>query len=453
MRTDRDLNPQAGSPTPAARVLAVLVGCLLMLCAHQSPAASPNDGSPVDVQWSGHLRTIGTATFIDRQSIYQFTDTGLYEDGQAELRLKNQIFLGSRWSLETHYEAVVAGGDTRANNSDLSRMFSGQFLNSYASSSVISDGRRFFNLTRILADEDDVVAYHRLDRLNLNYTPSWGSLHIGRQALTWGNGMVFNPMDLFNPFAPAAVQRDYKVGDDMLLAQVNLGRHEGQILYVPRRDPASKDLSDRQSSYAAKLHLNLGTLEADLMAARHFDDDILAWGATGYLGDAAWRLNAVYTMVSETYNQDDFFQVVANMDYAWLWGGKNVYGMLELFYNGLGDNDDYARSLASPYTADRLSRGDLFTLGNCYMAMLLQIELHPLVSNHWTVIANLQDPSGLVQPQLLWDAATNLQLILGAQWHWGAGGTEYGGFNTAVAGRTVKITPYDQVYLWLTYSF
>ena len=58
-----------------------------------------------------------------------------------------------------------------------------------------------------------------------------------------------------------------------------------------------------------------------------------------------------------------------------------------------------------------------------------------------------------MQPQLLWDAAANVQLILGAQWHWGANGSEYGGFNTNVAGQTVEITPYDQIYLWLTYSF
>ncbi len=440
-------------PTTTCGVLLAVVGSLLLLIAGRPAAAPLDDESPMDVQWGGHLRTIGTVTWIDDQSIYQFSDTGLYRDGQAELRLKNQIFMGSRWSLETHYEAVAAGGDTRANNSDLNRMFSTQFLNSFTSKLFINDDHRFFNLTRVLISEDDIVAYHRLDRLNLTFTPAWGSLCIGRQALTWGNGMVFNPMDLFNPFAPTSVQRDYKVGDDMIFSQVYLGRHEGQVLYVPRRDPATGELSDSQSSYAGKVHFSLDALDADIMAARHYDDAILAGGATGYLGEAVWRLNLIYTRVGEAYSQDDFLQAVANVDYAWVWGGKNVYGLLELFYNGLGAGDDYAGSLESAYIRDRLSRGDLFTLGRAYLAGLLQIELHPLVRNHWTVIANLEDPSGLVQPQLLWDAATNVQLILGAKWHWGPSGSEYGGFNTAVAGRTVKITPYDQIYVWLTYSF
>lgn len=429
------------------------VFCFLALIAWQCFAAAPALGAGVDMEWGGHLRVIDATTFIDDQSIYQYSDSGVYRDGQAELRLKNEIFIGSQWSLQTHYELVAAGGDTRTNNSALRRKLPGQIVAAYTTSAALNDDHRFFNLTRTLVAEDDFFIYHRLDRLNLTYTPSWGSLRIGRQALTWGNGMVFNPMDLFNPFAPTTVQRDYKVGDDMLLGQAYIGRHDVQLLYIPRRDGVSGGVRDSLSSYAAKFHLSLDAVEMNLMAARHYDDGILGWGATGNLGEAAWRLNLVYTDVSEDYRQDDFLQVVANLDYAWLWAGRNVYGLVEFFYNGLGHGRDYAQSLGSAYISNRLSRGDLFTLGRYYLAGLLQIELHPLVKNNWTVIVNLEDPSGLVQPQLLWDMTTNLQLILGAQWHWGASGTEYGGFDASAAGQSFKIIPSNQIYLWLTYHF
>jgi hypothetical protein len=438
---------------PRCRIRSIVVCCCILLLAGLATAADGENAGGVSTQWGGYVRAIGTATDIGDQSIYQFAETGVYDDGQAEMRLKNETFFGSQWSLQTHYEAVIAGGDTQRNDSELRSLFGGQSISAYIPSAAISDQRRFFDLTHTFVDNDDVVAYHRLDRLNLTYTPSWGSLRIGRQALTWGNGMVFNPMDLFNPFAPAAVVRDYKVGDDMILGQVYLGRYDGQLLCVPRRDPVSGALSDSQSSYAGKLHLSLDDLEGDIMAARHYDDDVVGLGATGTLGGAAWRINAVYTSVSKSYNQSDFFQVVANMDYAWLWGGKNVYGLLEFFYNGLGTVDDYDQELQSAYVSDRLSRGDLFTLGRYYLAGLLQIELHPLVHNDWTAIVNLEDPSGLLQPQLLWDVTTNLQLILGVQWYWGADGSEYGGFDTSVAGETFNVAPFDQVYLWLTYSF
>ena len=85
--------------------------------------------------------------------------------------------------------------------------------------------------------------FHRLDRLSLTFTPSWGLVRIGRQAVTWGNGLVFNPMDLFNPFAPTAVQRDYKIGEDMAYAQVPIGMAETQLLYLPRRDCRKENIA------------------------------------------------------------------------------------------------------------------------------------------------------------------------------------------------------------------
>ena len=44
-------------------------------------------------------------------------------------------------------------------------------------------------------------------------------MRFGRQAITWGNGLVFNAMDIFNPFDPAAVDKEYKTGDDMIYGQ------------------------------------------------------------------------------------------------------------------------------------------------------------------------------------------------------------------------------------------
>lgn len=42
---------------------------------------------------------------------------------------------------------------------------------------------------------------------------------LGRQAVSWGNGMVYAPMDLFNPFAPTVVDQDHKAGDDLILVE------------------------------------------------------------------------------------------------------------------------------------------------------------------------------------------------------------------------------------------
>ena len=231
------------------------------------------------------------------------------------------------------------------------------------------------------------------------------------------------------------------------------GENEVQLIYLPRRDTATGDLEEEASSYAAKYHAFAGSLELNAMAARHYDDAIGGLGATGYFKDAVWRINATYTHLSDDIGEDDFIQLVANLDYSWMWGGKNVYGLVEFYHNGLGSNDDYEQTLKNDALMQRILRGEMFTLGRAYLAGQIQVELHPLVQFYTTAIVNLADPSGLLQPQVVWDMTGDLQLIFGGQWNWGAGGTEFGGFDVDTDGLSFSSAPNDQVYLWLTYYF
>ena len=134
--------------------------------------------------------------------------------------------LASAGPWRTHYELVALGGDTYENTLELEAL--APVLAEFSVGElVVDDDRRLFDLTHILTEKDHYLAYHRLDRLNLSYSANWGTLRLGRQALTWGDGLIFNPMDLFNPFSPTAVQRDYKVGDDM--AHVQLSAQHGGV--------------------------------------------------------------------------------------------------------------------------------------------------------------------------------------------------------------------------------
>ena len=72
-----------------------------------------DEADEFSVDWGGYLRAIGTFSYPDNQSIYQFIDSDVpFFDRQGELRLKNQVFMGSRWTLSTHYELVGQQGDT-----------------------------------------------------------------------------------------------------------------------------------------------------------------------------------------------------------------------------------------------------------------------------------------------------------------------------------------------------
>jgi len=437
---------------------------LFFTCGHVSagPALANSGGSPIqsdtskgifssiETQWGGYLKCRGTASWPGDDSLYGLVGTGTYYDGGIEGRLKNRSYLGSTLYLDTHYEIVLSGGDTGRKHKELGRRFAGSGIEDLLPGAV-EDDRRLMDLTKTLQGHDGHILYHRMDRLSLTVHQRRFVLRAGRQAITWGSGFLFNPMDLFNPFAPTDIEREYKIGDDMAYTQVTFGESgDAQFLYVPRRDPATGNVKGSQDSVAGKVHFAKGTTEFDIMAATHFDEEIIGVGCSGYLGGAAWRLDATWTMPDEKSDESDFLSLVANTDYSWVWWGKNLYGFVEVFYNGLGD-DTYSESIGDPDIMNRLNRGELFTLGRWYLGAHIRVEMHPLVNLFVTVINNMDDPSGILQPRLTWDITQDLQLTCGGNIFYGGGGTEYGGFRVLPANILIR-TP-GSAYMWLAWYF
>lgn len=429
-----------------------------LLCAVVMPLPSEGADWPawydaLSPQWGGHLRARGNLSRPDEDSIYQLVGTRDHYDGALEFRLKNKLFLEDWGVLETHYEAFLNGGDTREKGRELERRFPDLFGGGFEAAGVrpVEDDRRLLDLTGTLEEDDGYILYHRLDRLVLTLQPKWGTLRIGRQALTWGNGMLFNPMDLFNPFAPTDVDRDYKIGDDMAVARFSLEETgEFHFLCVPRRDIATGDVEWNSSAVAGKFHFSSGSREFDLMAARNYENIVFGAGALGYLGSTAWRLNATWTFLPDESETDSYLSLVANIDYSWVWRERNWYGFLEFYYNGLGEKD-YTEALDDPDLMRALNRGEIFTMGRIYLAGSVNLEIHPLVNLYLTGILNFTDPSAVLQPRGVWSVSQNLDLMIGATLYSGGPGTEYGGFD--LPGTDFQAAPANNAYAWLTWYF
>ena len=419
-----------------------------------SPAPIPVQSSQksyfnnFDSHWGGRFKFTGTGSRVTDNTLFAPVGTGNYYDGSANFRLINETFFTDSLFFEVDYELIWAGGDTIRKQNELKEIFPNLSGDLFLLGAPLDDDRRLMDLTHTVKEEDSWFLLQRLDRLYLALNQTWGSVRVGRQAVTWGNGFVFNPMDLFNPFPPTAIDRDYKVGDDMINAQISLSQlGNAQLLYVSRRNPANNRVELDQASVAAKLHFAAATTEFDLMASKHFEDSVIGIGSTGYLGDAAWRLDGTWTFLD---GGDDYLSLVANLDYSWVWSDKNVYGFIEYYFNGLG-KDSYSDALLDPDITDRLARGDLFVLGRNYVSGHIQIELHPLFQVFFTAINNVADPSGILQPYATWDLAQNLQLTAGVSVSYGAKGTEFGGF--ALPGTDIRTKSPDNAYLWLIYYF
>ncbi len=412
--------------------------------------------SKIDMQWGGRIRALGAISQYDDGTIYHAVQDDPYLDWNADFRLNNDTYFNPGTYFTVNYEAFLLAGDSTEAQNKLRPLLPDALPDdAIIVRSPVSDERRVLDMTHIISAGENYLLLHRLDRLSLTFERDWGLARIGRQAVTWGNGFLFNPMDLFNPFSPTQIDRDYKTGDDMIFTQFPIKETKDlQLLYVPRRNPDTGDVEWDWSSLAGKFHFASGTTEFDLMTASHYDDFVIGFGSIGYLGDTAWRFDATYTFLSDLSEkesgQDGYLSLAANMDYSWIWGGKNYYGFVEFYFNGLGE-ENYSKAITNKALVERIIRGEIFTLGRAYLSGSVRVELHPLFNFILTSINNITDPSGIIQPYGVWDITQDLQLTAGATVPWGGSGTEFGGFPIPETGFISK--PPVSAFIWLTCYF
>jgi hypothetical protein len=355
--------------------------------------------------------------YIDTPSVDQFGDLRL-KFGWQKQRVK----------LAADYQLLAGRGDGFI----LANSLPGNIL---VSERIPSDRFRLMDLTHVISEDSDSVVEHRLDRLYVDITSTKAVARIGRQAVSWGNGLIYTPMDFFNPFDPAAVDKEYKTGDDMLYGQyLRQNGDDLQAVWVFRRDIDGEVTSD-VDSIAAKYHGFAGEHEYDLLLAQHFDDNIFGIGGISNVGGAVWRGDITLTD-TET---DEVFSLVTSLSYSWIGWGRNISGVLEYFYNGFGiAGGDYSpAALANnPDLVERIIRGELFTLGRNYVAASAMIEITPLWLLTPNAFINASDGSMLVQLVSSYDFKQDWQLLAALAVPVGAPGTEFGGIDSGVPGKT-----------------
>ena len=367
-------------------------------------------------------------TFPDDSLFLDYLDTPSV-DHNGDLRLK---FSGQEGSVSASadYQLVLQHGDSVAliNNSP------GSVLSTRR---VPNDDHRLLDLTHVIHQDDDTVLTHRLDRLYVDMTGRKAVARIGRQAISWGNGMFYTPMDFFNPFDPSAVDKEYKTGDDMLYGQYLLDSGDDlQAVWVVRRD-MNGDVSSGVDSIAAKYHGFIAGYEYDLLLSQHFEDVILGAGGIANLGGAVWRGDITLTDTQT----ETVMSLVTSLTYSWVGWGKNTSGVLEYFYNGFGISDgDYSpTALANnPDLVSRIVRGELFTLGRHYIVGSAMIEMTPLWMLTPNVFLNASDGSFLAQLVSSYDFKQDWQLLAALSLPVGSAGTEYGGIDSGVPGKPLS---------------
>jgi hypothetical protein len=389
--------------------ISVLLRLLLLLLAVPASAAAADGKTEI----GGHtkLRVVGQSYPSDSLFNDLFGDSSI--DTQGDLRL-NLDHRQSGWTFNANYQLVALHG---------------------ASFRVPNDDRRWLDLTAVIDEGTESALLHRLDRLWVGYTSEKVVLRFGRQALSWGNGMFYAPMDLVNPFDPAAVDTEYKAGDDMLYAQyLQDNGSDIQGAHVVRRNALGGGVDRDAATTALKYHSFVGEGELDVLIARHYADDVIGVGASHALGGAHWSADIVATKTSF----DTYVQLSTNLSYSWVWAGKNMSGALEYHFNGFGQNSseyDPLSLAANPDLLRRLTRGESFTMGRHYLAGSILIEMTPLWTISPTLLLNVGDPSGLLQMVTGYSLSDNMSLLGSLNIPMGKSGSEFGGIEYGIPGR------------------
>jgi len=386
-----------------------------------------------DYEFGGHSKTRLLGQSFPDNSLFQSLTGSSALDLETDVRLNFEVDRGP-WSFDIAYQFFAGYGDrieyTRQLPDAAQELFN----------RLPNDNHRLWNLTDVLRDEGKFAALHRLDRLAISYTSEKAVIRAGRQAITWGNGLFFSPMDIVNPFDPAAIDTEYKSGDDMLYGQYL--RNSGddiQAAVVFRRNILTGDVESDQYTSAIKYHGIAGEAEYDLLVAESYDNTTLGIGGNRSIGGAVWRGDLV---VTDT-DTDTVTELVTNFSYSWMWGSKNVSGAIEYYYNGFGQaNGNYSPAdlAQNPELLQRLARGQTFSLGRHYVAGGVTIELTPLWMLTPNIFANVEDGSALLQVLTRNNLSENMEFLGALNFPLGPDGSEYGGIPSGTVDQYLSVS-------------
>lgn len=402
---------------------------ILLNCALISSAVANND-------WfkGGHTKyRFLLNTLPENSLLLDYVDTPMI-DHNGDLRLLFD-WQKDKVSLVADYQLIAQHGDSLT----LAKNLPGSAI---ITDPIADDDNRLFDLTHVISEGNNSALTHRLDRLYAEYAGTDAVGRFGRQAISWGNGLIYTPMDFINPFDPSAIDKEYKTGDDMLYGQyLQQNGNDLQAVWVFRRD-INGDVTNDVNTIAAKYHGFAGSREYDLLLAQHYDDYIIGIGGLTDIGGAIWRGDITLTRVNNSLAKtENVASLVTSLSYSWISWSHNISGVIEYFYNGFGQNNgDYSpAALASnPGLVKRIIRGELFTLGRHYLVASAMVEMTPLWLLTPNVFVNTSDGSFLAQLATTVDLKQDWQLLAAISVPVGAAGTEYGGIESGIAGKQLS---------------
>lgn len=437
------------------RRLSALLVALALLTAGPAFALPDVEAGPAKLRFSGYVKSLSSMTqgagYLNALGL---TDRETLFNNASRVRLRSQTLLADVAELTANYEIFGLYGDDQRLRREAENVFGGSPTGRMILDELFPEVQppELFGFDHRLDETDEYRLDHRLDRLYLRLHVGPWDFTLGRQALSWGPGRLWNPTDYLASFSPTEIDKEEKRGVDLGNVRVALHDRVAVEAYAAPVREGDDHIGTEQSAAAGRLTVQAWDAEFALSAGNLYDRNKVGFSVDGLIGEAGVR-GAITRTQCENPATEPYYQAIVNFDYGWgvAW---NPYLAAEYFHNGLGksDPDDYTKLYNDPGFVAAYQRGELYNVGRHYAGVILSVQPHALVAVGETAIFNITDQSGFNSLAVTWSVVQNLDLQLGAQNTFGPIPSEFGGVEFQWQGNNKILVP-DNYFAYVKYYF
>lgn len=321
------------------------------------------------VQFTGRFSMLGSTAQADRGD-YGYTDSNhrLLTADQQSLRLMlDDSDKDSEWSVHVKTVRQHLDGYPVSTLPSSSLFRYDELSNDWLSESSSSSS------TNLGAEVDRAVYKRRFANT---------ALSLGRQAIDWGSGRFWQPLNVFGAFAPTDLDTDYKPGIDAATFDWYPSAFSSlTAAYVW----APKDNSKLENSGAVYYRGQAGEQsEFSLLAGSVIGNRVFGGSFEGAIGGMGWRIEGVHYHLEEL-NKDAVFWITG-IDYQF---DNGTLVAAEWYDNTHGATTESA--LASAASDSLVVYGLQQQLSRHVLGLTLEKDLTPLLHGGYTLLAAAVD--------------------------------------------------------------
>jgi len=277
------------------------------------------------------------------------------------------------------------------------------------------------------------VGYGEVDRLWVDYTIGNLQITAGRQRIAWGTTLVWNVIDVFNPYNILDFDYEEKPGSDALRIQYYTGP-------VSKVEFSCKPGGNKRSTIWAGLwSIHIGNYDLFVIGGVRRNRWIAGGAWSGYIHDGGFRgefllsdapaKSAPEPLPDYAYFLDSFYlehrkSFSASLSYDYTFS-SSLYLHGEILYNSIGKTHHAGLYYWEAPEVGLLSPARWSLFGEA------AYDLTPLIRGSLFGIYNPDDHSYILVPSLTYSVLTNLDALLLAFFPDGDTLSEFGSFGTS----------------------